>query len=46
MQNFAQVATGQKTREIAADKAGFGNPETYRQAKTVSVLIWRAGNFV
>jgi hypothetical protein len=35
VQNFAQAATGQKTREIAAEKAGFGNAETYRQAKTV-----------
>ncbi|MCP5197682.1 MAG: ParB N-terminal domain-containing protein [Gammaproteobacteria bacterium] len=38
VQNFAQVelpGSGQKTREIAAKKAGFGNPETYRQAKTV-----------
>ena len=33
-QNFAEVA-GKETREIAAQKAGFGNPETYRQAKMV-----------
>jgi len=33
-QNFAEAA-GKETREIAADKAGFGNAETYRQAKTV-----------
>lgn len=32
-QNFAD--TGRETRDIAADKAGFGNAETYRQAKTV-----------
>ena len=36
-QNFAEAA-GKETREIAAQKAGFGNAETYRQAKTVSVL--------
>ena len=35
MQNFAQVPPGVKTRQIAAKKAGFGNPETYRQAKQV-----------
>lgn len=35
VQNFAQVESGQKTREVAAEKAGFGNAETYRQAKTV-----------
>ncbi|MCP5158800.1 MAG: hypothetical protein H6975_05180 [Gammaproteobacteria bacterium] len=35
VQNFAQVESGQKTIEIAAQKAGFGNKETYRQAKTV-----------
>ena len=35
VQNFAQVEPGQKTRAIAADKAGFGNAETYRQAKAV-----------
>ena len=34
-QNFAEVPQGKETREIAADKAGFGNPETYRQAKAV-----------
>ena len=38
VRNLLLGMTGQKTREIAADKAGFGNPETYRQAKTVSVL--------
>lgn len=35
VQNFAQVESGKKTRQIAAEKAGFGNPETYRQAKVV-----------
>jgi phage N-6-adenine-methyltransferase len=34
LQNLAEVA-GRTTREIVAAKAGFGNPETYRQAKTV-----------
>jgi N6-adenosine-specific RNA methylase IME4/ParB-like chromosome segregation protein Spo0J len=33
-QKFAELA-GKETREIAADKAGFGNAETYRQAKAV-----------
>ncbi len=33
--NYPQVETGQKTREIAAQKAGFGSEFTYRQAKTV-----------
>lgn len=33
-QNFAEVA-GKETIEVAAGKAGFGNKETYRQAKTV-----------
>ncbi len=33
-QNFAEVS-GQETRQIAAKAAGFGNAETYRQAKTV-----------
>lgn len=35
VQNFAQVSPGVKTREVAAKAAGFGNPETYRQAKRV-----------
>lgn len=35
VQNFAQVESGQKTIAVAAEKAGFGNKETYRQAKTV-----------
>jgi len=34
-QNFAELPKGKTTREIAAEKAGFGNPETYRQAKHV-----------
>jgi len=36
VQDFAQVDAGTKTRDIAARKAGFGNPETYRQARTVT----------
>ena len=27
--------SGQRTDQIAAEKAGFGNKDTYRQAKTV-----------
>ena len=34
MQNFAQ-ANGEKTIEIAAEKSGFGNKETYQ-------ALWRA----
>jgi len=34
-QNFAEVA-GKETIEVAAEKAGFGNKETYRQAKAVT----------
>jgi broad specificity phosphatase PhoE len=34
-QNFAEVPHGTQTRDVAAQKAGFGNPETYRQAKRV-----------
>lgn len=34
MENFPQL-TGQKTRQVAAEKAGFGNETTYRQAKAV-----------
>ena len=30
-----QPESGQKTREIAAQKAGFGSDKTYRDAKTV-----------
>ena len=33
-QNFGELF-GKKNYEVAADKAGFGNAETYRQAKTV-----------
>jgi DNA modification methylase len=35
VQNFAQVGAGRKTRDVAAEKAGFGNHETYRQASKV-----------
>lgn len=35
VQNFAPPDEGKKSREVAAEKAGFGNPETYRQAKHV-----------
>jgi len=35
VQNLAQLE-GRKSREIAAEKAGFGNPETYRQARKVT----------
>jgi N6-adenosine-specific RNA methylase IME4 len=34
-QNFGEVPKGKETAEIAATKAGFGNVETYRQAKAV-----------
>lgn len=34
VQNFAQLP-GEKTRDMAAKAAGFGNAETYRQAKKV-----------
>lgn len=34
-QNFGEVETGKRTDEIAAGTAGFGNKETYRQAKAV-----------
>lgn len=33
-QNFAELP-GKETLEVAATKAGFGNKETYRQAKAV-----------
>jgi len=33
-ENFPE-SVGKETRQIAAELAGFGNPETYRQAKTV-----------
>jgi len=32
VQDFAPSHDGRKTREIVAEKAGFGNAETYRQA--------------
>lgn len=35
VENFPQVAPGQKTRAAVAKAAGFGNDATYRQAKTV-----------
>jgi hypothetical protein len=35
LQNFAEVEHGKTTWEVAAEKAGFGNQETYRQAKHV-----------
>ena len=34
-QNFAEFS-GKETLEIAAEKSGFGNKETYRQAKSVA----------
>lgn len=34
-QNFAEIS-GKETIELAAEKSGFGNKETYRQAKTVA----------
>jgi ParB family chromosome partitioning protein len=34
-QEVAEVPPGVETRAIAAARAGFGNPETYRQAKTM-----------
>jgi ParB-like chromosome segregation protein Spo0J len=36
VENPPQVPAGVKTREIAAEKAGFGNPRTYEQAKKVT----------
>ena len=35
VQKVAQVGPGEKTRDKAAEKAGFGNHETYRQAAKV-----------
>ena len=35
VQKIAQVGPGEKTREKAAEKSGFGNHETYRQAAKV-----------
>lgn len=34
-QNFGELR-GRESAEVAAEKAGFGNPETYRQAKAVT----------
>ena len=34
MEKFPPLA-GQKSREVAAEKAGFGNDRTYRQAQTI-----------
>ncbi|GIW56251.1 MAG: hypothetical protein KatS3mg082_2655 [Nitrospiraceae bacterium] len=36
VEDLPQVPPGTKTREIAATKAGFGNPRTYQQAKKVT----------
>ena len=33
-QNFGELR-GRESAEVAAEKAGFGNPETYRQAKEI-----------
>src|SRR5437868_3639735 len=35
VQKVAQVGPGRKTRAVAAERAGFGNHETYRQAARV-----------
>jgi ParB family transcriptional regulator, chromosome partitioning protein len=35
VQNLAQLPAGGKTRDIAAEKSGFGNAESYRQAKAI-----------
>jgi hypothetical protein len=35
VQKIAQVGPGKKTRDAAAERAGFGNRETYRQAAKV-----------
>jgi len=36
VENLPQVPPGTKTREIAAERAGFGNARTYQQAKKVT----------
>ncbi len=36
VEDLPQVPPGTKTREFAAEKAGFGNPRTYQQAKKVT----------
>jgi hypothetical protein len=33
--NFSEVVPGKETRKVAAERAGFGNPITYQQAKRV-----------
>jgi ParB family transcriptional regulator, chromosome partitioning protein len=35
VQNLAQLPAGEKTRDFAAEKSGFGNAESYRQAKAI-----------
>ena len=35
VENIPQAEAGKKTRDIAAEKAGFGNGKTYQQAKKV-----------
>ena len=35
VQNLAQLPAGEKTRDIAAEKSGFGNAKSYRQAKAI-----------
>lgn len=37
VQKIAQVEPGRKTRDAAAERAGFGNHETYRQAAKIVV---------
>jgi len=34
-QNFGEAISGKRKDDIAAEQAGFGNKETYRQAKKV-----------
>lgn len=36
VENFPQVTPGEKTRDLAAKAAGFGNGKTYEQAKKVA----------
>jgi hypothetical protein len=45
-EKIPEVAPGKRTREAAAEKAGFGNDTTYRQAAKVveQLLIWHACN--
>jgi hypothetical protein len=35
-EDFPEVQPGTETRELAAEKAGFGNTRTYQQAKKVT----------